>query len=204
MIIVNVSHIHIILFKNDKKIGVISDKVLRDARVRLTDRNSRQVGVVPCKNRSVLFLTCYVIKNNNRAKASLIGGKDLLMVLECEIANTLDGLQQFLQKHVFWLIQRFRIDVDVLKPETVGIGDESHYGIGFPAVGGAANNGADGIGQEIAMPLFFCMLVDQRVKVDHRQVHRLFLHREFLHDWRQTYKRRAFIVAGSVESELCS
>jgi len=72
----------------------------------------------------ILFFTGHVLKNDNRARASFIGGHDLLMVLECEIAYTLDGFQPFLQKHVFWLIQQFRIDVDVLEPETVGIGDE--------------------------------------------------------------------------------
>jgi len=94
----------------------------------------------------ILFFTGHVIKKDNRARASFIGSQDLLMVLECEIAYTLDEFQQFLQKRVFWLIQRLRIDVDVLEPETVGIGDEGSDGIGFPTVGGAANNSSYGVG----------------------------------------------------------
>jgi len=150
MIIVNVSQIHIILFQNNKKIGVISDKVLRDACVCLTEIKTVHKSVsshTKVGAYMILFFTGQVIKNDNRARASFIGGHDLLMVLECEIAyNTLDGFQQFLQKHVFWLIQRFRIDVDDLEPETVGIGDEGLDGIGFRTVGGAANNSSHGVG----------------------------------------------------------
>jgi len=93
VIIVNVSQIHIILFKNDEKIGIVSDEVLRDARVRLTEIETVDKSVsshAKIGAYMVLFLTCYVIKNNNRARARFIGGHDLLMVLECKIADTLD------------------------------------------------------------------------------------------------------------------
>jgi len=144
MIVVYVSQIQVILFKNNKKISIISNKMLGYARICLTEIETVYQPMSPHTKIGaymILFLASY-IKDDEGVGASFIGGNDLFMIVKCKVANTLlDWFQKSLQKHVFWLIQRFGIDVDILEPKTVGIGDEGQDGIRR-----TANNSTNGIG----------------------------------------------------------
>jgi len=115
MIVVNVSQIQVILFKNYKKISIISNKMLGYARICLT-KIETVYQPMPSHTKigayMILFLASYIIKDDEGVGASFIGGNDLFMIVKCKVGNTLDGFQKSLQKHVFWLIQRFGIDVD--------------------------------------------------------------------------------------------
>jgi len=149
MIVVNLSQIQVILFKNNKKISIISNKMLGYARKRPTKIETVYQSMSPHTKIGaymILFLASHIIKDDEGVGASFIRGNDLFMIVKCKVANTLDEFQKSLQKHVFWLIPRFGIDVDILEPKTVGIDDEGQDGIRFPAVGGAANNITNGIG----------------------------------------------------------
>ena len=130
--------------KNNKKISIISNKMLGYTRICLTEIETVYQPMSPHTKIGaymVLFLASYIIKDDEGVGASFIGGNDLFMIVKCKVANTLDEFQKSLQKHVFWLIQRFGIDVDILEPKTVGIGDEGQDGIRR-----TANNSTNGIG----------------------------------------------------------
>ena len=78
MIVVNVPQIQVILFKNNKKISIISNKMLGYARICLTKIETVYQPMPPHTKIGaymILFLASYIIKDDEGERARVSGGE---------------------------------------------------------------------------------------------------------------------------------
>ena len=67
----------------------------------------------------LLLVACYVVKNKNRIWARLARWNDIAVVGERKVADFVDRRKQIFEISILWLLQRFCVDVHILKTYTV-------------------------------------------------------------------------------------
>src|SRR5436190_9427858 len=146
VIVVSVSQIRTILFKQYHQIRVVAYQMFRYLGVRLTQVETINVHVTSHSevlSDGVLLIASYVIEYEYRVRKCLARRDNVAILSECKITYIFQRCQQIFQVLICRLLQRFRVHVYVLETHAVRTLQQTYQYVGFTAIGGATNDATD-------------------------------------------------------------